>query len=323
MFGKLYNRLTIFRALAKLAFFVAALTACSVGVSTKAETDVNPTEESLYCAGFHSFSVPDGFRPENLNAQIGGGAVSIVREFRGSVPEFVQADNDQGQIVRQQVVNGWDVIIAERTVGGGRGNPGSMTLNLAQRLDGDLLVIREGFRVSAVPGGLESPALTQLPQNTQIRRLSAETINQGFCIDHFVLVQDERRPGERIIFSLVGPAAGSETRQVITIDMDYGRFQPHDLPSEMRARGGVELGEAIARSGASFDISTLLQGGRAGELLVATNADATDVEGQVVFAGQPNADQQPALLITYSNAPSADDLRRRLTNLVETMQFNR
>lgn len=323
MFARLCQKLTVLRRSIPLLLFAAVLPACGDEVSNMADRGVNPSEENLYCAGFHSFSVPEGFRPANLSAQFGGGKVSIERGFRGSVPEFVNADRDQGQIVRNQTVNGWNVIIAERNVGGGKGNPGSMTLNLAQRLDGDLLVIREGFRVSALPDGLESPALTQLPQHTQIRRLSADTIHQGFCVDNFVFVQDERRPGERISFSFLGPAVDSEARQVITVDMGYGRFQPHDLPSDMRARGGDALGAAIAGSGASFDISTLTQGGRTGELLAAIDADGTEIEGQAVFSGKPNLDQQPALLITYSNAPSVEELRLRLTSLVETMRFNR
>lgn len=299
------------------------LAACSNEVSNTMNSGANPTGENGYCAGFHSFSVPEGFRPANLSAQLGGGNVSIEREFRGSLAAFVNGDRDQGEIVRQEAVNGWEIVVAERTVGGGTGNPGSMTLNLAQRLEGDLLVIREGFRVSALPGGLESPALTQLPRHTQIRPLSADTIHQGFCIDNFVFVQNERRPGERISFSFVGPAVNAEARQVITVDIDYGRFEPHDLPSEMRGRADAALSAAIASSAASFDISTLRQGGRTGELLVASNADGSEVEGQVVFAGQPNVDEQPALLITYSNAPSVDELRQRLTSLVETMRFNR
>lgn len=317
------NKKIWLKAFILLSFFAVMMVACSNEVPTMADSEVIPSGKERYCAGFHSFLVPDGFRPANLSAQIGGGTVSVEHDTRVSSTEFVNADRDQGQIVRQQTVNGWDVIIAERTVGGGPGNPGSMTLNLAQKLDGDLLVIREGFRVAALPGGLDSLALTQLPEHTQLRRMSADAAYQGFCIGDFVLVQSSRRPGERISFSFVGPAVSSKTRQVITVDLDYGRFQPHDLPSEMRERAGAALGSIIASSGASFEISTLRQGGRSGELLVASNADGFEVEGQVVFSGQPHADDQPAILITYSNAPSAEDLRQRLTSLVETMHFNR
>ena len=279
-------------------------------------------QQEHYCAGFHSFAIPEGFSPGNVRAVFGGGEVKFFRDYRGSPTDIVNADPDQGRIVRQQTVNGWSVIYAEWLVRGRVFPGGGVTQSFTRRLGNDIVVISEGFRPSAV-GGLDNPDLLEFPNYTAVERLSPQTIKRGFCVEDFVFIQQQRTPGERISFLFSGPPSTSARRPIVAIDLEYGRFVPNDLPSENYSRAPSFAREAFSRLGGAFDIERVNLDGQQGELLLSKNRDESEFQGEIVFPGVPGNDRQPAIVIAYNNPASFEEMQAVLRFVLNGISFNR
>ena len=280
-------------------------------------------QQEHYCAGFHSFAIPEGFSPGNVRASLGIGEATIIRDYQGSPTDYVSADPEQGQIARQKSINAWNVIIAQRTSNKGQVRHGSYTLNTIYRLDGDAIVFQDFFNEQALQDGLDSPLLTFVPNNTVVERLSPQTIKRGFCIEDFVFIQRQRRPGERISFFVSRAPSTSERRPIVAIDFEYGRFVPNDLPSENYSRAPSFAREAFSRLGGAFDIERVNLDGQQGELLLSKNRDESEFQGEIVFPGVPGNDRQPAIVIAYNNPASFEEMQAVLRFVLNGISFNR